>query len=65
MDITCYYNGFHGDLNETVFVGDVDEASKNLVKTAYECMMAAVNESKASFSLKTPAKEERERLRGE
>eukprot|EP00795_Rhopilema_esculentum_P008636 gene8636-14651_t len=46
LDITCFYNGFHGDLNETLFVGDVDEASKLLVKTAYECMMAAINEIK-------------------
>lgn len=46
LDITCYYNGFHGDLNETLFVGNVDDASKELVKTAYECMMAAINEIK-------------------
>eukprot|EP00112_Aurelia_sp_Birch-Aquarium-sp1_P018302 Seg435.12 transcript_id=Seg435.12/GoldUCD/mRNA.D3Y31 product="Methionine aminopeptidase 1" protein_id=Seg435.12/GoldUCD/D3Y31 len=46
LDITCYYKGFHGDLNETLFVGEVDDASKNLVKTAYECMMSAIHEIK-------------------
>ena len=51
VDITCYYNGFHGDLNETLFVGDVDDASKELVKTAYECMMAAINESKEEICI--------------
>ena len=45
VDITCFYKGFHGDLNETLFVGDIDESSKVLVKTAYECMMTAIGES--------------------
>ena len=42
VDITVYHGGFHGDLNETLFVGNVDEASKHLVKTAYECMMKGI-----------------------
>lgn len=48
VDITCYYDGFHADLNETLFVGKVDEESQKLVKTAYDSLMAAVNEG---FSL--------------
>jgi len=55
LDITCYYNGFHGDLNETLFVGNVDDASKELVKTAYECMMAAINESKEGIFISSVA----------
>lgn len=46
LDVTCYYNGFHGDLNETLFVGNVDEEGKKLVKTAYDCLMVAINEVK-------------------
>jgi len=46
LDITCFYNGYHGDLNETLFVGKCDEESVHLVKTAYECLMASVNEVK-------------------
>ena len=42
VDITVYHGGFHGDLNETMFVGKVDEASKKLVRTAYECMMKGI-----------------------
>ena len=42
VDITIYYNGFHGDLNETYFVGDVDEDSKQLVKVTYECINQAI-----------------------
>ncbi|XP_062902965.1 methionine aminopeptidase 1 isoform X1 [Mobula hypostoma] len=43
IDITVYCNGFHGDLNETFFVGDVDEGSKKLVQTTYECLMQAID----------------------
>ena len=43
VDITVYHGGFHGDLNETFFVGKVDDASKKLVQTAYECMMKGIS----------------------
>lgn len=42
VDITVYHGGFHGDLNETFFVGKVDDDSRKLVQTAYECMMKGV-----------------------
>ncbi|KAI9312687.1 peptidase M24, structural domain-containing protein [Dichotomocladium elegans] len=42
LDVTCYYNGFHGDLNETYLVGKVDEAGKKLVQTARECLEKAI-----------------------
>jgi len=42
IDITLYHNGFHGDLNETYLVGDVDEAGRKLVKSAYDSLMAAI-----------------------
>lgn len=43
VDITVYHNGFHGDLNETFFLGDVDEEAKKLVQTTYECLMQAID----------------------
>lgn len=43
IDITIYYNGFHGDLNETFFVGQVNEESKQLVKVTYECLSQAID----------------------
>ncbi|XP_072351386.1 methionine aminopeptidase 1 [Scyliorhinus torazame] len=46
VDITVYRNGFHGDLNETFFVGEVDEGSKKLVQTTYECLMHAIDSVK-------------------
>eukprot|EP00389_Voromonas_pontica_P004879 GDKH01007260.1.p1 GENE.GDKH01007260.1~~GDKH01007260.1.p1 ORF type:complete len:390 (-),score=100.93 GDKH01007260.1:164-1333(-) len=42
VDVTVYYKGMHGDLNETYFVGEVKEDSKQLVKGAYHCLMAAI-----------------------
>ncbi|CAB4012428.1 methionine aminopeptidase 1 [Paramuricea clavata] len=42
IDVTVYHNGFHGDLNETFLVGDVDEESKKLVKITHECLDEAI-----------------------
>ncbi len=36
VDVTAYYQGYHGDLNETFVVGEVDEESKKLIKVTYE-----------------------------
>ena len=44
VDITVYFNGYHGDLNETFFVGNVDERSKKLVRTSWECLDLAIKE---------------------
>jgi methionyl aminopeptidase len=38
LDVTAYIGGVHGDTNATFFVGDVDPASRNLVKVTDECM---------------------------
>ncbi|KJH52751.1 methionine aminopeptidase, type I [Dictyocaulus viviparus] len=43
VDVTVYHRGFHGDLNETFFVGDkVDEESRRLVCVTYECLQQAI-----------------------
>ncbi len=42
LDISVFYEGFHGDLNETYFVGEVDEGAKKLVSTAKECLDEAI-----------------------
>jgi methionyl aminopeptidase len=43
LDVSSYLEGFHGDLNETVFVGKPDPESVKVVHTAYACMMAGIN----------------------
>ncbi|XP_031616728.1 methionine aminopeptidase 1 [Contarinia nasturtii] len=42
VDVTVYHRGFHGDLNETFFVGNVAEKHKNLVKVTYEALQKAI-----------------------
>jgi methionyl aminopeptidase len=42
VDISVYKWGFHSDLNETFFVGKVDDAGRKLVRTAYECLMKSI-----------------------
>jgi methionyl aminopeptidase len=46
LDISCYYGGYHGDVNATYYVGGiekVDEDSKRLVETTRECLNAAID----------------------
>ena len=40
--ISIYIKSTAGDLNETYFVGNVDEASKQLVRCTYECLEKAI-----------------------
>jgi len=42
VDISVYYKGFHGDLNETFLIGEVDETAKRLVQTTYESLNKAI-----------------------
>lgn len=42
VDVTVYYNGYHGDLNETFYVGNVDDDTKKLVETTYRCLDVAM-----------------------
>ena len=49
VDVTVCHRNFHGDLNETFFVGNVDESSKKLVKVTYECLMQAIDEGKLNL----------------
>ncbi len=42
LDISVYKDGFHADLNETFFVGEVDANSLRLVQCAYEALASAV-----------------------
>jgi methionyl aminopeptidase len=42
IDVTVYHNGFHGDLNETYCVGNVDEAGKKLIENSRRCLEKAI-----------------------
>ena len=51
VDISVFHNGFHGDLNETLFVGNVDEESKKLVKITHECLYEAIKTGEAEVAI--------------
>ncbi|KRT81599.1 Peptidase [Oryctes borbonicus] len=38
VDITVYYNGYHGDCSKTFIVGDVDELGRELTKATDICL---------------------------
>ena len=41
IDVTLYHNGYHGDLNETYYVGDKAKANPDavrVVETSRECL---------------------------
>ena len=43
LDITTYNaGGYHGDLNETFCIGKVDADGQRVVRTAFECLAAAL-----------------------
>jgi methionyl aminopeptidase len=42
LDVTLYRDGMHGDLSETVFVGEVDPEAKKLVEVTRECLYRGI-----------------------
>lgn len=42
IDVTVFHGGFHGDLNETLFIGEVSELASSLVKTTFECLQKSI-----------------------
>ncbi|TFY81016.1 hypothetical protein EWM64_g2995 [Hericium alpestre] len=42
IDVTLFYDGFHGDLNETYAVGNIDDDSKRVIRTARQCLDEAI-----------------------
>jgi len=43
IDVTLFYDGYHGDLNETYFVGSkVDAVGQKLVNVTRECLEKAI-----------------------
>ncbi|KAK7467109.1 Methionine aminopeptidase 1 [Stygiomarasmius scandens] len=42
IDVSLYYDGFHGDVNATYAVGKIDEESQKLIRTTRECLDEAI-----------------------
>jgi methionyl aminopeptidase len=43
LDVTIFLDGMHGDMSETVYVGEVDAESKRLVETTHACLMRGIS----------------------
>ena len=41
LTFPCSHTGFHGDLNETLFIGEVLPAHRKLVQVTYEALQKA------------------------
>lgn len=44
IDVSAFHDGFHGDLNKTCLVGNVDDAGQHLVKETRACLDLAIAE---------------------
>lgn len=42
IDITVFHKGFHGDLSETLIVGNAAEEHKKLVRVTWECLQKGI-----------------------
>ncbi len=42
IDVSVYIDGAHGDTSRTFFVGEVDEASRDLVNVTRDCLTAGI-----------------------
>ncbi|MCJ1367802.1 Methionine aminopeptidase 1 [Acarospora aff. strigata] len=57
LDVTLYHGGFHGDLNETYYVGPralADPSSVRVVETARECLDQAIGLVKPGMLFRDP-----------
>jgi methionyl aminopeptidase len=43
IDITVFYNGYHGDCSKTFLIGNVDDFGRNLVSTTEICLNEAIS----------------------
>jgi len=54
IDVTLYHKGFHGDLNETYYVGTPSSSSTRVVETARDCLNAAIELVKPGMLFRDP-----------
>ena len=44
IDVTVYHEGMHGDLSETLLIGEVDDLSRRLVEVTRQCLSAGIEQ---------------------
>lgn len=47
FDVGAKFNGFHGDAARTVLIGEVDEATRTLVRVTRECFFEGLRQARA------------------
>ncbi|XP_010265249.1 PREDICTED: methionine aminopeptidase 1B, chloroplastic-like isoform X2 [Nelumbo nucifera] len=52
IDVTVFLNGYHGDTSKTFLCGNVNDATKRLVKVTEECLERAISVCKDGASFK-------------
>lgn len=52
IDVTIFYDGYHGDCSETFLVGNVDKKGRHLVKTTYDSLERAIAICKPGLAVK-------------
>ncbi|KAF6137239.1 hypothetical protein GIB67_036276 [Kingdonia uniflora] len=52
IDVTVYLNGYHGDTSKTFLCGNVNDATKRLVKVTEECLERAISLCKDGVNFK-------------
>jgi methionyl aminopeptidase len=51
VDVSVFHDGFHGDMNETYCVGNVDDVGRKLVSVTKECLDEAIKMGNCSVGL--------------
>ena len=44
IDVTVYHEGMHGDLSETLLIGEVDDLSRRLVEVTRKCLSTGIEQ---------------------
>jgi methionyl aminopeptidase len=56
IDATVFLEGMHGDTNATFAVGNIDESSTNLIRTAFESLWQGIRAVKPGLPIRTIGK---------
>ncbi|KAF5281317.1 hypothetical protein FQA39_LY17829 [Lamprigera yunnana] len=53
IDLTVFFNGYHGDCSKTFLIGNVDESGCKLVEATESCLQEGINTCKAGEKFRT------------
>lgn len=53
IDVSAFHRGFHSDLNETLLIGNVDQAGRFLVENTRKCLDLAIEQCRPGTAYRT------------